>query len=160
MINSQEKSLEERLSALDISRSELIEKKRKAGEMAYWKKAGIHKLSKKQYRINGKKAGKVSYEKRAGIHALTSEEKSEAGKKGGLNSILKRGMIPYTGIFRNTEFGFMEERDYIIILKISGMYDYYGGWKEITTRANDTYGNSRIYDIIKCRCNLWINKTQ
>lgn len=58
-------------------------------------------------------------------------------------NVLSRGMIPYDGELKRTEFGELTEQDYISSLKDSGKYNSRRGWNEITEKVNLIFGNFR-----------------
>ena len=132
-----------------------LEKLRKAGRTSYEKGAVIHGQSFEDHRNNGHTAGKSSYEKKAGIHKLSNEEKSIVGKIGGIKSVISRGMVPYSGEKKEIALMLLDEKSYIIMLRESGYFDYYGGWFDLTKKVNDTYGNNRKYRNLQVRYHRW-----
>ncbi|MEK6974332.1 MAG: hypothetical protein AABW41_03815 [Nanoarchaeota archaeon] len=117
------------------------------GRIAYQLCLGVHALNSEQHSLNGKKGGEIggrlSFERKKGIHSLTSHERSYYGKISGALSVISRGQVPYTTTERETEFGLMNEKDYITTLKFSGGYDSECGWQEIADKVNKVYSNSR-----------------
>ncbi len=80
---------------------------------------------------------------------MFSPDFNQFRRKGGRNSAIKRGYIPYDSELRYTEFGFIDEGEYIIFLRRSCNYS----WNETIARSNSVFGNNRNANIFRTNYN-------
>lgn len=99
------------------------------------------KATQKGGRIGGRKMGKKNYRLGLGIARLTPEQLHEQGKK----LARLKGQVPYEDTERETEFGLLNEKQYIISLKL--LEDL--SWAEITKLVNKIFGNNRRLESIR-----------
>ena len=91
--------------------------------------------------ISGTAVGKRNYEAGIGIAALTKEDLHRIGQK----AAQARGEVPFEGETRKTDFGEINEKDYIISLKMLEELS----WLEITREVNRVFGNKRKLETIR-----------
>ncbi len=82
-----------------------------------------------------KKNSDDNEKKRFGMFSMTTEEKREASRK----AVIALGNIPYDHIIKKTEYGDLNEEDYIAKLKESENL----GWSGLTQKVNKIYKNNR-----------------
>lgn len=111
-----------------------------------WKMARL-----KGGRNGGKKNGKKNYLLGLGIAALTLEQRREHGKK----IARLRGQVPYEDTEIDTEFGLLNEEQFITKLKMSNGLS----WAEIRRQVNSTFGNNRSQEALRVSYNAkWRKK--
>lgn len=113
------------------------------GRRAHELKAGVHGLSDERRSEIGQKSGTIGGQRvkelKLGVTNLTDEERLAAVRK----SHESRGITPFTGYIRTTEFGELDEQGYIQRLKEAPDFSSAGGWKALTDKVNATFQHDR-----------------
>lgn len=143
------KNYEQGRGIFSLTREKREKARRKGGRRLYKKRKGIFALTEERLSEARRNGGRLSYEQGKGIFALTREELSEAARR----SVVVRGQKPYSDVFRKTDFGYMDERSYIITLRCSGYL-----WREITEKINRIFENNRNIKSLQNNYKRWKGK--
>ena len=82
-----------------------------------------------------------TYKSRIGLGAMTEE----ALRRARMRSVIAKGNRPYTAEAKETGFGPMDERSYVIFLKAAEGYT----WQEVADHVNSIFGNNRSANVLR-----------
>ena len=117
----------------------------KRGSWAPYNRKILAKGRRKGGNIAGKKTGKINYLAGLGIASLTHEDLVKQGRK----AAISRGEIPFEGEEKNTPYGVINEKEFIMFCVILEEYT----WKEICWQTNQIWHSGRKYQTIRTMFN-------
>ena len=132
---------------------------RLGGNTTYQRKVGAFALSQKARKAashkGGKRGGTIAgnkvYLERIGMFAPDFDREAAAKRR-----TISRGETPYEWKKRRTKFGWLTERDFIIVLKFADELT----WKEIADTVNAKFGNDRNWSALQSAYGTWARQDQ